>query len=169
MRSTRYISLFSMMKYTAVKTSEVSSSTSDDLTENKTKSPESKTTIKLGCACAAFAFSINLGILIWTLTKFHASSDGIATVFSGSCSKARSISIWSHLAINILSSALFAASNNCMQYLTAPSRTEVDEAHRRRRRLDVGVHTVRNLRSISRTRVTLWACLGLSSLPLHVL
>ncbi|KAJ9493336.1 hypothetical protein H2202_011193 [Exophiala xenobiotica] len=70
--------------------------------------------------------------------------------------KGRSISIWSHLAINILSSALFAASNNCMQYLTAPSRTEIDEAHRRRRRLDIGVHTVRNLRSISRGRVALY-------------
>ncbi|MCJ1312051.1 hypothetical protein MMC25_005725 [Agyrium rufum] len=56
-----------------------------------------------------------------------------------------------------------------MQILTAPTRAEIDEAHTRGRWLDIGVPSVRNLRSISRKRVLLWFGLAFSSLPLHLL
>lgn len=156
------------MRYTAVEISEHSLG-SDASLDVKPGNHKSKTTIKLGCACTAVVCLLNLGSLIGISIKFHTTDDSIAIVFSGSCSQARSISFWSHLAINALSSALFAASNNCMQYLTAPSRTEVDEVHHRRHRLDIGVHTIRNLKSISPERLGLWVCLALSSLPLHLL
>ncbi|KAK4950145.1 hypothetical protein LTR10_011122 [Elasticomyces elasticus] len=56
-----------------------------------------------------------------------------------------------------------------MQVLYAPTRPEFDRAYADRRFLDIGVHTLRNLASIDRRRLALWAVLGLSSVPLHLL
>ena len=56
-----------------------------------------------------------------------------------------------------------------MQCLTAPTRTDIDEAHAKGRRLDIGILSVRNLGSIGVKRVLLWSLLGLSSVPLHLL
>lgn len=76
---------------------------------------------------------------------------------------------WLHLMVNILSTALLAASNYCMHCLSAPTRQDIDEAHSKRRWLDIGVPSIRNLRSISKARVFLWSLLAISSIPLHLL
>ncbi|KAH0559694.1 hypothetical protein GP486_003791 [Trichoglossum hirsutum] len=56
-----------------------------------------------------------------------------------------------------------------MQALSAPTRAEVDREHSKKVWLDIGVMSVRNLWRIARFRVIMWCCLGLSSVPLHLM
>ena len=76
---------------------------------------------------------------------------------------------WIHLAINVVSTALLSGSNYCMQVLCAPNRKEVDDAHARKRYMDIGVPSLRNLTLIRKEKLLLWCLLGLSSLPLHLM
>lgn len=124
-------------------------------------------TVALGSATAGVVLLVNLGVLIWTATRFEL-QHGVAIVFQGSCQTVKQISTWTHLAINVLSSLLLAASNSGMQVLCAPTREEVDRIHERRQWLDVGVHTLRNLASIDGRRLFLWMLLAFSSVPLHL-
>ncbi|KAL9626699.1 MAG: hypothetical protein Q9164_007815 [Protoblastenia rupestris] len=64
---------------------------------------------------------------------------------------------------------LLSSSNYCMQILSAPTRKEIDNAHARRKWLDIGVPSVRNLKNVARKKVVMWWLLGLSSLPLHLM
>lgn len=128
-----------------------------------------KRNIKLGCVSAILVFVLNFGLLVWTQIRSRHQSHGVAVIYSGTCTTARQISLWSHLTINVLSSILFAACNTCMQCLTAPTRDEIDKAHAKYVWLDVGVNTIRNLKSIPSSRRFTWACLALSSVPLHLL
>ena len=92
---------------------------------------------------------------------------GLVILQSGDCKKTKHMSLWLHLLINLLGTLLLGASNYCMQCLSSPTRKEIDEAHRRNTWLDIGVPSLRNLRSLSWTRILLWGLLGFSSLPLH--
>jgi len=71
--------------------------------------------------------------------------------------------------INILSTLLLGASNNCVQLLLAPTRKDIGDAHAAGRYLDVGVSSVRNVMAVSHWRKGLCAGLFLSSIPLHLL
>jgi hypothetical protein len=88
-----------------------------------------------------------------------------------SCDEVKRINTAIHILINALSAILLAGSNYCMQVLAAPSREQVDEAHRRGRWLDIGVPSLRNMFKMKGgfKRVTLWLLLALSSVPLHLL
>lgn len=92
-----------------------------------------------------------------------------AAVFEGTCSVVNNWSTGLHLLINILSTALLAASNFVMQCLTAPSRADLDRAHSRRKWLHVGVWGWRNLFAMDAKRLTLWFLLLISSTPIHLL
>ena len=94
---------------------------------------------------------------------------GFGTIQEGSCRITRNLSLWLHLAINILSTLLLGASNYCMQCLASPTREEIDIAHGQHVWLDIGVPSVRNLRRITPFRLVLWLLLAASSLPLHLL
>jgi hypothetical protein len=56
-----------------------------------------------------------------------------------------------------------------MQGLIVPTREEIDIAHDKGKRLDVGVLSLRNLPNINKKRLAFWALLALSSIPLHFL
>ncbi|KAL8840422.1 MAG: hypothetical protein Q9176_003920 [Flavoplaca citrina] len=94
--------------------------------------------------------------------------DGIGTIQNGGCDTTKTLSLWSHFAINVLSTAMLSASNYCMQCLSAPTRQDIDRAHAQHIWLDIGVRSVRNLLHISRTKTLLWILLALSSIPLHL-
>jgi hypothetical protein len=94
---------------------------------------------------------------------------GIATIFTGNCKRVGTLTTVLHFLINVLSSFLLGASNFCMQRLVAPSRKELDAAHAKKKWLDIGMPSIRNLAYVSKWRVALWLLLGLSSLPLHFL
>lgn len=122
-------------------------------------------------ACAVITgvvFIVNTVLTIWA-SRTYGVSGGLGTIYKGSCKRSESLSLWLHLAINILSSALLSASNYCMQCLSSPTRGELDKAHRRHIWLDIGVPSVRNIWRISRSKTALWFLLAFSSIPLHLL
>ncbi|KAG9686786.1 hypothetical protein KCU95_g11437, partial [Aureobasidium melanogenum] len=124
-------------------------------------------TVRAGILVSILVALTNLGCLTWAST-LH-TDEGSATVFEGSCTEMKRITFWVDLAINILSTLLLGASNNCAQLLVAPTRKDIDDAHAAGRYLDVGVSSLRNIRAVSRWRQWLCACLFLSSVPLHLL
>ncbi|KAK5654585.1 hypothetical protein OQA88_7214 [Cercophora sp. LCS_1] len=124
--------------------------------------------ILLSAIWALLVLAINLGVTIWAYTTTKPHTRTRRMVYQGSCSQVRTIDVIAHLVINALSTILLGASNYSMQCLSAPSREEVDKAHAARKWMDIGIPSLRNLRSISRMRVGLWLALSFSSLPLHL-
>ncbi|KAM0421030.1 hypothetical protein ACHAPT_011101 [Fusarium lateritium] len=127
-----------------------------------------------GAGASTVVLLINLGVTIWssTLTKGDETGDGQSNrriLFQGSCEESRKLNVILHIFINVFSSILLAASSYGMQCLTAPNRAEVDKSHAAQRWLDIGILSVRNLRSVSWKRSILWLLLTLSSIPLHLL
>ena len=117
---------------------------------------------------AGVVFLINLFLTIVAVSKYGLQS-GLGTVQEGSCDKTRNLSLWLHLAINVLGTLLLGASNYCMQCISSPTRLEINKAHSRGVWLDIGIPSVRNLRRISWSRIGFWWLLALSSIPLHLL
>lgn len=117
--------------------------------------------------CAIGAAVVCLINLIVTIVYRLRARSGI--LFTGDCDDARKINTGLHLLINALSTILLGSSNYCMQCLSAPTRYEVDRAHAQKRSLDIGVFSVSNLHRINKKRAIIWAFLGLSSIPLHLL
>ena len=113
---------------------------------------------------------LNLGVTIWALTSTKSPRNtDVVTVYQHSCPNIQTTSRWIHLAINILSTGLLAASNMCMQILCAPTREEVDAAHARHKWLGIGISSLKNLLHVDPKRSAIWFLLGLSSVPLHLL
>jgi hypothetical protein len=122
-----------------------------------------------GCVMSAFVLSCNIAILIAGSQIHGGYKQGIADLVSGS---APDISRWStaaHLIINVFSTILLGASNYTMQVLSSPTRNDIDKAHTKRKWLDVGILSMRNLGTIPRKRAMLWGVLAFSSVPLHLL
>ncbi|KAL4882211.1 hypothetical protein BJY04DRAFT_50215 [Aspergillus karnatakaensis] len=90
-------------------------------------------------------------------------------IHEGSCAVVQRWNAALHLLINILSTAILAASNYCMQVLVAPSREEVSRCHARNEWLDVGVPSLRNLGAIDPFRRWSWLVLLVTATPFHLL
>ena len=116
---------------------------------------------------ASIVLLINVAATIAGLT-IPSNEKGV--FFEGDCVYVKRLNTGLHLAINILSTIILAGSNYTMQCLSAPTRSEIDAAHRRKPavHLDVGILSIRNLSYISERRTFLWLLLGLSSVPLHL-
>ena len=113
---------------------------------------------------------INVGSAIYVvMNPEYKMERGTGTLYSGSCSKSNTIGKWLHLVINALSTLLLSGSHYTQQCLAAPTRSEVDAAHPRRRWTDIGVPSVRNLFMIKAERRLLWIAIGITSVPLHLL
>ena len=93
----------------------------------------------------------------------------MVVLFEGKCARINTMDIYFQVGIFILSNLLLGASALCMQVLAAPTRQEVEAAHRRGKWLDIGVSSWRNLRRISGHKQILWWCLGTTSIPLHLM
>ncbi|MDI1492690.1 MAG: hypothetical protein OHK93_004472 [Ramalina farinacea] len=117
---------------------------------------------------AAVVLLINV-ILCAVASAKHEIAGGFGTLFEGDCDKVKRVNLWLHLLINILSTLLLGASNYTMQCVSAPTRTDIDKAHRNHSWMDIGIPSVRNLGRISWPRKILWCCLILSSVPLHLI
>ncbi|KAJ6130299.1 hypothetical protein N7512_003079 [Penicillium capsulatum] len=89
--------------------------------------------------------------------------------YRGSCTVTKRWNIALHLIVNGLSTCILAASNYCMQSLVAPTREEIDDSHARRRWLDIGGASIRNLGVIGPYRLILWLVLLLTATPFHLL
>ena len=116
---------------------------------------------------ALVTFLINLSFTIWASVSTN------SVLADSDCKSIKILNTGLHVLVNILSTILLAGSNYCMQCLSAPTRSQVDAAHKSGKWLDIGVSSLRNVFTghggRSGWRVTLWFLLGISSLPLHLL
>ena len=124
--------------------------------------------VTLCAATTGTVLMINVVLTVFASIKYGL-YDGFGTLQEGSCQTTKDLSLWLHLAINVLSTLLLGASNYCMQCLASPTREEVDIAHGQHVWLDIGIPSVRNLRRIPRNRGVLWWLLASSAIPLHLL
>lgn len=90
-------------------------------------------------------------------------------IFQGDCNLASRIDIVLHLLLNIFSTCILASSNFFMQILSAPSRRELDVAHRLLLALEIGVPSIKNIFFLSPLKTVFWMGLFLSSMPIHLL
>lgn len=104
----------------------------------------------------------------WRLGSGWSSITGTTMLFQGDCSSASRTNLLLHVALNSIATLVLASSNSFMQVLCAPTRSNVDSAHRRHRYVDIGVQSVRNLFFIPRFKVVLWLLLAATSVPLHL-
>ena len=124
--------------------------------------------VAFGTLIAFVVLIANLAILGWSFSR-PTSNQGTRVLFQGDCDYVATTSTVAHLAINVLSSMLLAASNLSMQCLTAPIRENINAAHARGTWLNIGIGSIRNFFYIGRHRQAAWALLFLTSLPLHLL
>ena len=115
---------------------------------------------------ASIVLSINLIFTIWGGAKSK-SGMHIGTIYTGDCSKVRHADSWVHIAINVMGTMLLGGSNYTMQCITAPTRAAVDKADAKGKYLDIGIPSFRNLSGLR--RITLFALLTCSTIPLHFL
>jgi hypothetical protein len=109
------------------------------------------------------ALHVLLSFLIWLvsficlilLTLQTSLFTGEGAIYSGSCSTANSINWAVHAVINIFIVILIAGGNYVFQVLSSPTRSEVIVAHDKKKWLDIGVPSLRNLPHIARIRVFL--------------
>ena len=125
----------------------------------------------LACATSVVVvLLINVSLTIYAATNpEYKMEGGVGMLYSGNCDKSRMIGLWLHLGINALSTLLLSGSNYTQQCLAAPTRSEIDSAHARRRWMDIGVPSIRNLFRIKLERALLWIAIGITSIPLHLL
>ncbi|KAI8153641.1 hypothetical protein K4K49_009997 [Colletotrichum sp. SAR 10_70] len=122
--------------------------------------------------CAIWTLTIILWILL-AVTRARGSSDSlvfnISKIFEGDCDSARVRLMALKAFVNAFSTLILISSNYFMQMLAAPTRADIDVAHRRSRWMDVGIPSMRNLRFVSPWRGVLWSLFALSSVPFHLL
>lgn len=120
------------------------------------------------CGGVVLCIITELVLLIW-LTK---TSIGAGILYEGSCDKVKNLSIWLLLPLNIAATVLIGTSNYVMQVMTAPSRSEIDQAHRNAQSVIIGGMTfLQNFGTSrdARARRIVWWTLVCSSLPIHLL
>ena len=96
-------------------------------------------------------------------------SSNSKVVYEGSCVITSRWNTAFHFIINVISTCILAASNYCMQTLVAPTRDEIDLFHAKRRWLDIGGSSFRNLFAIPFSRLGLWLILLITATPFHLL
>jgi hypothetical protein len=125
---------------------------------------------KTGAIFFVLIWTLTLILLILFLVSFHAiGSFADTTLFIGSCSQASRNVLILRLFINIVSTAVLTSSSFFLQILTAPTRADIDKAHRRGQWFDVGILSFRNLRFVSWFKISLWLLLAITTIPFHLL
>ncbi|GKU08207.1 hypothetical protein FLAG1_08581 [Fusarium langsethiae] len=93
---------------------------------------------------------------------------GQSILHRGNCDITAKANLWIHLAINIIGTGVLASSNFFMQSLVAPTRKEVDAAHKTGQWLEIGVQSLKNVRFLNWRKALFWSLFSLSSVPLHL-
>jgi hypothetical protein len=114
---------------------------------------------------ASIVLILNISALAWTAT--HLDDGHYATLAIGSYESISNLSGWLHFTTNILSTALLAGSNYCMQCLSSPTRAEVDAVHARGSYLNIGTLSWRNVLASRKRRIFLLVLLAISSIAMH--
>ncbi|RGP73074.1 hypothetical protein FLONG3_6389, partial [Fusarium longipes] len=93
---------------------------------------------------------------------------GQSILYRGNCDNTSSANLWIHLAINVIGTGVLASSNFFMQSLVAPTRKEVDAAHKAGKWLEIGVQSLKNIPFLGWRKILFWSLFSLSSVPLHL-
>ncbi|KAH6690706.1 hypothetical protein F5X68DRAFT_253656 [Plectosphaerella plurivora] len=117
---------------------------------------------------AVCVVTLNVAITAWAIVYYPPEGQGVGTFYTGACPTASAINSAAHVVLNALSTIFLGAGNYCMQILVAPSREEMDKAHKLGKTLEIGVPSLKNLFRISRRRVFGWVTLGIFAMTLHV-
>ena len=121
--------------------------------------------LRTSCAIAGMVLVIDVSAITILGTDWEA-TDGLGTIYKGECLQFHLITLGLHVVINVLRTALFGAAYPCMQLIAAPTRKEVDEAHKQRCGLDIGAPTFHHLTHISRHHLMIMI-IPTISVPLH--
>lgn len=113
-------------------------------------------------------FCTNIGLTAYALRQYG-SNNGVGLIYEGDCETVRTLDLWIHLLINLMSTGMLSASNYCMQLQAAPTRGDVNSAHGNDQYLDIGIPSIRNIRYISGWRRLAWVLLAFSSIPIHLM
>jgi len=95
-------------------------------------------------------------------------SDGIGAMYHGNCAYVEQLNTLLHLLINLLSTLLLGASNFGMQILVAPTRRDLDAAHKKGKSMAIGIQAIGNLRQLGKVTIILWIVLAIASGGLHL-
>jgi len=117
---------------------------------------------------AALILLLNIVVTIFVTVRFGI-SNGVATLYTGDCTTISRVDSGLHIAINFLSTAFLSASNYVMQILNAPTRKQVNDFHARGVSLHIGIPSFENAMRLRKRQTILWAVLGISAIPLHLL
>ncbi|KAI0101532.1 hypothetical protein GGR51DRAFT_331731 [Nemania sp. FL0031] len=120
--------------------------------------------VVLAYSCAV----ILLILLLISVSQPNTSLSGSTIVFHGDCNFSTALNLFLHLLVNIVSGGVLASSNFFMQVLNSPSRSEINEAHRWLRSIDIGVPSIKNLQHVSYFKLTSWGIFLVSSIPIHL-
>ncbi|KAL4945746.1 hypothetical protein BDV06DRAFT_229945 [Aspergillus oleicola] len=137
-------------------------------TRGKRKFGGWQVTLYLGSVTSFTVLILNLIMVLWASLHNTEPGRSKSVLYEGHCARVKEISSGVHFLINALSTFLLSASNFAMQCLSAPTRNDVDRAHSRKTWLDIGVPSIRNLWRIPESRLFMWLCLVLTSVPLHL-
>lgn len=80
---------------------------------------------------------------------------GESELKTGTCASVTRVNQGIHGAVNVLGFVLVAGGNYVFQVLSSPTRADVDASHAKRRWMDIGIPSLRNLRGISLARAVL--------------
>ncbi|RPA84977.1 hypothetical protein BJ508DRAFT_373972 [Ascobolus immersus RN42] len=126
--------------------------------------------IRLGLCFSGLVFVANILLLIVGLTYPSGDEGGsIRVLASGQCGNVKERRLWAHLMMNIVATVLLGISNYTLQLLCAPTRKEVQKQHDKRRWLDIGISSIRNLKVVGWRKVTCWIVLAATSAILHLM
>ncbi|PQE19793.1 Acyl- sterol acyltransferase protein [Rutstroemia sp. NJR-2017a WRK4] len=109
---------------------------------------------------------IHAVFMIWAAQRSSGGAN-IGTIYQGECATVDNINTGLHVLINITTMIATMASACGMYFLSSQTRKEVDEAHAQGRSLDIGVLSLRNLRTWKKK--VLFGVLIIPSLPIYFL
>ncbi|KAI0161870.1 hypothetical protein GGR52DRAFT_582373 [Hypoxylon sp. FL1284] len=121
--------------------------------------------LQIAVICVVLA--ANVGLTIYATSRYP-TVHGVGLIYLGDCDTVQRLDQWIHLLINVLSTLMLSASNYCIQLQAAPTRADIDAAHRKRKWLDIGVPSLRNFRHIGYWKRLCWVLLALCALPIHL-
>jgi hypothetical protein len=135
--------------------------------------------MKSGWRYTALVLAMLVAVLTVFLTSIlfvslHRLGNGWAAImdnsafFVGSCEISSRLNTFLHFLINMVSSGILASSNFFMQVLCAPTRDDINKAHRKRYPLEIGVQSWKNLWRIPIVNVLMWLAFAGSSVPFHI-
>jgi hypothetical protein len=144
-----------------------------DRPKSSPKIPSSWEGIQICATVASVALGLNIALAVVAFAYGYTNSNSRSFItvplYEGSCSTSQKYSIGLHLLINGLGTLVLSTSNYTAQFLAAPSRRDIDEAHSKGSWLDIGVPSLRNILALETRKKVLWAILMVSTIPVHAL